>query len=522
LPSAKHHFLLGGLAVLLVSLALRVYAMTHTDVIQRDGVTFIGIARIFSEHGLRPALAASHQHVGFPILTSAAHRALFSGHDDPEGWEHSGQYVSLAAGVAATLGVWALTGLTLDWGLAWVSGLLFAVGRKWVSLGADVMSDASALCAFVWSINCGLLAIRAKTLRGGLAWGALSGALAGAGYWIRPEAGGAAVVIGGTVLAAMATRKVARKRGLSILAVLALALLATAGPYAVMIGGLTSKTHGPTADASPFAFDRGLPLAAATTGPASDRNAVYALLSQTVEAMNPVAFGLFAFGLLSAAVHFSLPVAARKDYLTFPRNPEGWAILLAVVLYVPVLLRLHAQAGYLDWRHCMPLALVLAPLAGSGMGAYLRWFAFDVFKKPALLSVFWIILFPVALGGAAYPSLTPIHSSTEYIREAARYLRRNVHPPETICVNATLIRHYAELPGDFVNTTELNLSTMRDVLARRKMHPDWLALSDRWLATEHGSLPPAQFELMRTFKRNTTAGEEPDHIRIYRIHWEAP
>lgn len=511
------HRLWGLALVILLAILPRAYAIAHTEVIQRDGVTFIRYARALESSSFS-SVSAFDQHPGYPLLLATAHRLVYGASTAPETWEHTGQAISLVMGVLATVGVWALSGLAVNWRVAWVAGGLFAIGRKWSMLGADVMSDATMLCFWVWSLVLVVLAAQrslqspssSPIAAGGLA--AAAGALSGLAYMVRPEGAGAAL-IGVALFAILAFfRRLPLFRAVALAATLALAAILAALPYAWMIGGLTKKKDlVPLVPTTALPTDTLLPLAQ-LRGPAADFAPPMALWAQTIEALNPVIAGLVAFFLLSAIVHYALPLRYRKPFLAVPSGPGGLVLLLVVLLYVPLLLRLHVRAGYLDWRHCMSLAFALVPLAGCGLIALtdaLATVASPLRLKSLTVRQFiicqWLWVYPLTLVGAGWLSFRPLHAGNSYVFTAAAQLRADAqsHPAPYLITNLSWLLHYAHLPGQILDSSTTDAPTYAARLAAASPRPTHIVLSERWLApgTNIPSLIPPDFTLLATIRQ---------------------
>jgi hypothetical protein len=535
-----------GLAlVLFLCLIPRFYAIAHTEVIQRDGVTFIRFARALASD---PAGAVVNfdQHPGYSFLLASIHRLVFGSSDDISTWEHTGQLISLAAGTLATVGIWWLGGLMINWRAAWVGAGLFAVSRKWTMLGADVMSDALMLCFWVFSlvaVTAAAISLRSGGRIGrGLAGCALAGSLGGLAYLVRPEGAGAVVVGVGVLLSLALTRAVPLRRiALPLIALLIPAAL-VASLYAASIGGLTKKkdlvplvptvsTEGPL-----LAGSAGWPVMLRTTdlplsagrGPAADFPAPLALVAQTTEALGTTVTVLVGLFLLATLLHFSVPLSWRKPFLAIPTPPGRTVLLLVVALYVPVLIRLHATAGYLDWRHCMPIAFVLVPLAGAGLIALTDLLAHAAsplrlksLSVPRFVLIQWCWVYPAVVLAAGFGSFRPLHAGNSYVLEAAELLQeesRSVRPMYLV-TNLNWVLHYSGVPGRVLDSSRIEPEAYLARLAELDPRPTHLAISDRWLLpttsvplTER--LREPEFVLLATFRPHD---DTQDLIRVYRV-----
>lgn len=516
-----NHRRFGLLLVLFLALAPRLYAIAHTEVIQRDGVTFIRYARAVESDGLSSA-AAFDQHIGYPLLLAGVHRVVFGGSDSVESWEHVGQWISLVAGVVATAGLWALTGLAVNWRVAWVAVGLFAVGRKWSMLGADVMSDATMLSFWVWALVAAVLAAR-NSRRWALPLAALAGTLAALAYLVRPEGAGAALVACGLFLFQALRHRIPWPRTLALLAAVLIPAVAIASLYATQIGGLTKKK-----DLLPLVPSVWIPAAtsplplAQVPGPAADFSPPVALLAQTAEALGPTVTTFAAFFLVCVATHFALPLHRRKPHLAVPSGAAGVVIALVLLLYVPILLRLHVRAGYLDWRHCMTVAFVLVPLAGCALVALIDVLAHatsPVRLKSLSVRQFvviqWCWVYPVLIVAAGYQSFRPLHAGNSYVLEAAVLLDRDTTPNPRLVTNLAWLTHYSHMPSQILDSSRIDPATYAVRLAAIAPPPTHIALSARWFppGTDIPALIPPGYVGLHSLHQ---PGDTPDTLQIFR------
>lgn len=557
--SEAFHVRFGFVLVLVLAVLPRVWAVWHTEVIQRDGVTFIRYARML-QTDLQGAIRQFDQHAGYPWLVSRVHAGLSPWLTEPDGvqgWEVSGQLVSLVSGVAATLGVWAWAGLALNWRVAWVAAGMFAVGRKWVMLGADVMSDATALALWVWAVVLAVwLARRLSAVGAGgrpagvLAGAAVCGVLAGAAYLVRPEGLGALLVAwsawGWSAARSGRGRLVRRAAWMGLAS--AVAAAAVAAPYALAIGGLTKKK--PVGELLPvtwlapspawahpglvgwpetgvaLASVRGAELLLGMQGPAHDVATPLAVLAQTVEAMHPVVFGWMCVGVVLWVVHVSIPRSWRLRFLVLPQGGGAVAMAAAVVLYTIVAGRLHGTAGYLDWRHCMMLAFALVPLAGAGLMAIVDFLA--VLASPLRLRSLtvrqfvgwqWAWAFPLVLVATGWQSFRPLHAQNNYVIAAAEKLR--VELPKAgegyVLTNLPWVLHYAQRPGRVVDTWRMSPEEALAAFEADRPRATHLVLSQRLLREESSRLferlGPPGYELLEEIPQR----QGQDWLRVYRI-----
>lgn len=451
----------GLLLVLLATAAVRIEAARDARLIARDGGVFIAMARAWREDA-GAAVARFDQHPGYPALIAAA-RALWptpvdGSPDDRRAWERAAQSVSIAAALAATAALFELARRMSGLAAAVATGLMLAAPRKWAGIGGDVMSDATAVAAQMLALLCGWMALRpvAPARPDGAApvriawraagWGAATGVASGGAFLVRPEGllMGAAAGLAWAIQAARRRMPAASFAAASVAACLACAVVA--GPYVAAIGGLTRKKQ--IEDIVPVAV---LPPAMAPIAQAGDPEAspVVALLRQASEAMGPGAFILAVVWLIIAGFERAAP----RLRLT-PRLPmhgpcrDAWLVLGCVaLLYAPVLMGLQANLRYLDWRHCLPLALPFAVLGAAGalVGA-------EALARGAGLPARALrLILPAAfLAGHLPVALQPMREDKLYFREAATRIAALARPDDYLLTDVEWTLHYAGIAGETI------------------------------------------------------------------------
>ena len=321
-PASRRRWL-GLLLVLCVCLALRAWVVDHTDVIARDGTVYITMARQWTT-APSEVIRNYDYHVGYPVALLEVHRLLapLGLGEDLRSWELAGQLVSLIAAAAATVALWLLTGMTWGWRVAWVTALVFSLGRKWVDLGADVLSDSLAVAFEMWAIVLALAALDRLEKRSpwALPLAAATGLIAGLGYLVRPEA---LLPLGLAAAAWLACRfrgrSTWRLTGGAVVLAVAAALFCVL-PYALAIGGLTKKKH--LSDFVQGLAAPALPLAQIGGGD-SVLAPVQALVAYLAEAMHPILFLLGApvVGRMDRPAHRIAEHGHRKDATDHATQP---------------------------------------------------------------------------------------------------------------------------------------------------------------------------------------------------------
>ena len=510
--------------MLLVCAGLRVWLIRHTEVIAKDGLVYIEMARAWPVDPLAVARDYSY-HIGYPVSMVGCRRAVMAlgGPSGLSGWELSGQIVSLLAGLAAMIAVWLLAGMVFDWRTAWVTALVFGVGRKWVALGADVLSDALAVCLQMWALvlavaTVGWLRRRSKWA---LVLAAGVGLCSGAGYLVRPEALLVPVLAAVLWLAFQLRTRASWRLTLVCLVVALLTTVACAAPYVAAIGGLTRKKN---------LIDILVLHVAGGSGPARAGVALLPLtatckfLSQLVEAMHPavaILAGLWLAAWIGMRVlRLRLPLAGSAS----PRWPGAVVMVAAAAILAPLWINFHTKVGYLSHRHAMFLAAVLSPLAGAGaliLAECVRALAKAVGLRLAAGAVIGLVVGGTAVGLIVH-SLRPLHAGKGYLREAGKYVGSISGPDDFLLTDSARVIYYAQVKGHRLYHSEIS----RQALLRHMPPPGpgvtYVAISNAELSRAPGLrdwLGQPAFVPLREFARPGRAGE--DYIRVYRVDVEA-
>jgi hypothetical protein len=359
-------FELGRVAALgLLALLVRIGAAARTAVIFNDGPSFLKVAGSFQAGDFEAALS-HHYHPLYPLLTAAV--APVAGD-----LERAGLWVSVVAGSAAVLALYAFLRRAFDPRTAWIGGVLFALMPYAAMLSADVQSEGLYFALFLAALAALWQAIEeASPARAGVA-----GLLAGAAYLVRPEGIGLAAVglVFGALLLFRGRWTVPVFARFSAALSLGVALLA--GPYVVHLHGVTGEwmltqkksisdlARPQSPDAIPGA---GVPDRQRWRPPPSKRPSPReaSILPARIDFEPRSISALTDLALVSVSAVG--PVIALLVGLGLHRargRPGDRAIFLLVVLglYGVVLYGLALNVGYLHRRHVLA---PLLPLLGYG------------------------------------------------------------------------------------------------------------------------------------------------------------
>lgn len=483
-------FLIGAMLLLL---GLRVYVLTHTEVIARDGITYVKMARVW-ETSPSQAIQGDDYHVGYSVAISALHTVLetcglVSG---PGGWDVSGQLVSLLAGMLAMLGIWAWTRKCFpgDDRVALLSVLLFGVTKKWSAMNVDVLSDSLSGCFMVWAFVLVLHAIQLH--RKGSWWmvgaGVFAGVISGLGYLVRPE--GLAVAVFGFVafLSAGALKRAGRAKALlSAFGCLAASVIVGL-PYMIAIGGVTKKKS---------IFDmlqsvigkvdgktQGM-LATLAGGEGDWGSLVGQLLGEMVDCMHPILALLLVTWIVTVVLGRLFPVILSDARIALmPKRYPGICLVLVMLVYLPITWMLMKTAGYLSYRHMLFPVLLCIPLCGTGCMilseiAYKMVFFFRLPRWFAELS--WGLVPAGLVLGLGIHAMAPLHEGKGVYRDMGFELASLAESGDSVLSGSGWVSHYARQknPGLQVVFYPQSMQQQQFEEVVRKKVPCWIVVVSR-------------------------------------------
>jgi len=509
------------IAVLAVCAALRVWLMVNTVAIAPDGHLYIEMARQWPTD-LGGVIRQYDYPVGYPIAVTIVHwlMQMFGLARSVWSWDTAAQIVSLVAGVGATAAVGRLAWMTFNPRVGWITALLFGLGYKWASLGADALSDALAICLQMWAVVLALVAVRwlGQGRKGALAAAGGVGLCAGVGYLVRPES---LLVAGFAVALWLAYHARPGRHWRLALAAAGIALviaLACAAPYMAEIGGVTKKKA-----VSQFIAmgGSGWPFASVSVQPRIEYDSVERFVTQLFEAMHPVVMTLMLVQLLAYVVIWPLRMKRFKSSVPVPRADATWLDMIAVPVLILLAIRLHATAGYLEFRHVMLLAALLAPVAGAGcitLSRLVAWCLQRVTGAADLRPIAWVVCVTLLAGGLAWHSLRPLNYALSHFRQAARYVAAVAEPDDLLLTDSTLAAHYAGRPSAWIFARAAYAPSLRARIEQVK--PQWVLLMDaeaRQAASQLASEPnqPLLIEA-RHFPQPGTA--DFNTVSVYRVN----
>jgi Dolichyl-phosphate-mannose-protein mannosyltransferase len=435
------------LLLLVLTAAMRIWQLCHTEVTSRDSLTYIRMAWQLEQADWRVVLRDPHtqQHPGYPVTVMLASWVVrpFVHNDLVIGMRLGAQLASSAASVLLVIPMFFLGLQLFNRRISFWATLLFqclpASGRV---LG-DGLSEALFL---LWAASCLLFAARALRT-GSLFSFALCGLCSGLAFLTRPE-GIALVTATGLVLLGRQFLAHCRSDGRQFLlrgATLAVATLVVILPYMLVMGRLAAKL-GTQHTLGLVGAEQALPNPPAELLPSGLTATPLAVWWPTHGDDDPLARYAWSarmlFQMLGRALFWGLWIPTliglwyARDYSW--RIPGAWVMLALFAMVMTVLFRITVIMGYLSERHMLLLVLCLSywtvvglDWMGHGLAAVLAWLrpaGRSLTSNPACSLVLLTALTVIP----AYKSLETLHSNRFGFRDAGQWLAHHTAPEDPI------------------------------------------------------------------------------------------
>ena len=431
-------------ALALVAVAVHAWLLTHSPVTARDGIGFARYAlRLQSPHDAlsprdfsRTALdvVRMEQHPpGYPALVWLAAKGVRYAAPEmplPESTLLATQLVSSLAGVLLVVPIYLIGRSLFGRNVGFAAALLFQVLPVPAHITSDGMADGLYTLVAATALLFGVRAVRRPGIGGFL----LCGLICGASYLVRPEglmvAAAVAAVAGWLGLRGRWPRGVTLGR----LTALGVGVALVAGPYMILIGGLTRKPTGndlinrvtPREKVADADFRGPNPSVFAAWWHVPDETSVAGVIAPAVVGVGKEIGKSLHYGAALLAVLGV--VALRRRLLAEP----GLAALLAFVgLNCAVLIALGStgyfvngkRTFYIAEHHTLLLSVVGCVFAAAAMESVGGWLSRR--SQPQLRTVgrFAPAVLLVGLAATALPTtLKPMHTQREGYKHAGRFL----------------------------------------------------------------------------------------------------
>ncbi len=449
----------GWLALLLLlAVVLHAWTIARTAVVARDTIGYVRYALMLEQMPLRQGLRKLEQHPLYPASVMAMSWPIraFEG-TTPESMILASQLVSALAGVLLVIPMFYLGCEWFDRRSAFWGTALFQCLPIPATVTSDGISDSLFLLMLMSGMLFAVIGMRTRSAR----HFALAGIMTGLAYLTRPEgaflAVAALLVLGG--VEALARTRWPWRRAFAGGASLLAGAAAVAGPYMLMIGGITVKpgaiklmnnqvpmdTIGARFPADKPTIQGGPLLATAPLaiwwmdekhgGPPTIQWAIKAVVIEVSHAFHYVAWFPALLGLWWY----------RKRF----RQPGPWVMLTMCAILSLILVRVALGIHYLSERHALVLTMCGCIWAGAGMvrmaDAVSRCAAWLLRRPlaPQAAAVFTTLVLAASISWCLPVTLKPLHANRIGHREAGHWLAEHADPTAIIADPYCWARFYA-------------------------------------------------------------------------------
>jgi hypothetical protein len=376
------------LALMVLSLAIHVWLIRHTEVAARDSIGFIRYAWELEHQPWEKVLRHSHQHPGYPVALLAVSGVVRHFVSGPEVrvFQLSAQLTSLLAGMLIIIPMYLLGSRLIDRKTGLWAAALFQCLPLSSRLMADGLSEATFLLFVATALYFGVVALQGTSR----AWYALCGLFGALAYLTRPEG---ALVVAAVVLVLLGasmfefSRRSWEKSFRCGAALLGTALV-VASPYYLTIGGFTTK---PTAiimlgapnDEIGTPVSRLVPIGAELAASEPRREAktsstvvLAAFAPESPHDRNWWAIKALVTELCRGFQYFAFLPALMGLWIFRHRMRESaapWLLVVFCLLQGAVLWKLARVMGYLSERHIVGLLLCGVFLAAGAIPFVADW-----------------------------------------------------------------------------------------------------------------------------------------------------
>jgi Dolichyl-phosphate-mannose-protein mannosyltransferase len=495
--------------LLVLTTAMRIWQVSHTEVVSRDTLSYIRVAWQLEQGDCRAVLRGTQYHPGYPATILAMSRLVrpLTGADLVTGMQLSAQWASIVSGILLVIPMFLLGREFFEQRISFWATLLF----QCLPTCSRVLADGLSESLFLLLSSTSFL-FAAKSLRNGSLLGlAVSGLAGGLAYLTRPE-GAALVVATGLVVLLMQAFRASRcslgrlcLRGVS----LATPALLVAVPYMLVIGHFTAKQS--ALSVVQVASLEGT-ADSAEPQPQGVRPLVVVNLPLAIWKLddrgssNPYIWTLWAFsGVLVRAFFYVLWVPALIGLWVYRDRVTGfpgiWVMVLVNLALMAALFRIAVNLGYISDRHLMLLVLCLSywtvagiVILGQRLAAW-QQLRHGLQENARWKPHYWSLLLLVVLTGIPLgKSLQPLHDNRVGFRMAGYWIRENTNPNDPLVDPLGWTYYYAgrlfqePLPG----TSPLPAPPARYVLLEEtgNQHPHlsgW-ALATNLIEKGHGQV----------------------------------
>jgi len=434
--------------LIMIALAIGVYLIATTILINKDGVLYIEQAQNFSSN---PSLGVRGTYPpGYPFLIYTVHRiaALVSNSISVESWIYSAQSVSLLCRLLSLIPLYFIGKILVGARNSYIALLILIFLPYPAEYGSEIVREWPHL----FFLATAFLFLLTGTVNGKWLMFAVAGLFAGIGYAIRSECG--QIVLYGMLWLLVGlfipSAGINRLKALGLTVILIIGFLIPAVSYSIARGEvLPPKLKEIVNSDKNFQSERIEKSAyMASVMPNDILMAVKKLTERIGENlmyffMPPLIVGLY--------YHFRRP----KEVLT-----DGRLFISAlVILYITMMMMLHINFGYMSRRHFMPMIVFTAFYIPTGLLIIADWIGGinikgNENKQKNTQKLFFILLTTgILICLVKLSGITGVERKG--YREAAKWLKENTAPTDIIAVPDLRISFYAERKGMLNESGEL-------------------------------------------------------------------
>ncbi len=458
------------IGVIALALAVRVYLIATSEIVSRDGITFVKYAQALRSDPVA-AMRQHAQHPLYPLTILIVHAVVGSWlpGDPVFVWPVAGQIASMLGGILVIWGAYALGRVIWDARVGVITALFAGVLPELCQVTSDALSDGLHLGLYLGGLAAVLRAQKTPRLRS-LAAAAILSALA---FLTRPEGGSVLVVGLVTLLMASADRGWTWRRRICGTVLMLVCFFAVAGPYMFSVGRFVQKKN----VFELFGLERTPQSAAAPmpTGP----DTRFRQPARADHSLRIPAQLVYYWGRACRVIYLVLALPALVTGV-IPRPRRVRPIALAAGLHVCLLYALSSSFGYLSLRHVLILAALTLPFAGATFVWLVDQASIRVASRHSRRArVVRPVLYLVGVVSVIAPTvpwmLRPIGGGNGYLISAGRWLHAHSEPDEAVLTTRNRIAYYAErtmVPGPDTGQIKHLVSYIR------QLNPHYLVIEE--------------------------------------------
>ncbi|MBN1346825.1 MAG: glycosyltransferase family 39 protein [Phycisphaerae bacterium] len=426
-------------AVFALGLAVRIHLIHTTELVSRDGITFVKYARGLQADPLT-TMRDQDQHPLYPASILIVYSAVgqWLAPDPVDAWPLAGQIASLLGSMLAIWAAFALGWIMWDQRVGVITALFMAMLPELCQVGADALSDGLHLGLYLW----GLVAVLRGLHRNDMRWLAAAAVLSGLAFLIRPEGGSILVVGLFTMVIARQAQGWTRRRRIIGTAVLLICFFAVAGPYMAAVGRLVQKKS------LIELFGLGAADQSAMLRKPADPAPVDAMIARA-ETKLPIAIDLIYHWARSCRLIYLLLALPALTARIVPRPRGIGPVFFAAGLHLCLLYALSASFGYVSLRHLLVLVALTMPFAAATFvwivdQASIRIASRHNRRAKAVRRLVYLVGVILVVGPTTPYMFRVIGEDGAYLIKAGRWLRDHSEPEQSVLTTRNRVAYYAE------------------------------------------------------------------------------